>query len=90
MSWSESSVQTRCLREAEWRNQSSPPQSPGHKAFLWLGKEEREMVSEGRSIAPGVERPVTIFQKELLRKIQTPEKECEHTVLRQGAGNSTG
>lgn len=48
------------------------------------------MVSEGRSIAPGVERPVTIFQKELLRKIQTPEKECEHTVLRQGAGNSTG
>lgn len=48
------------------------------------------MVSEGRSIAPGVERPVTIFQKELLRKTQVPEKECEHTVLRQGAGNSAG
>lgn len=85
MPWPESGIQTKRSREAEWRKQSSLPPSPYHKTFFgWWKKQKKEVISEGRFIDPGVERPEPVFQKELLRKRQAPERECECAALRQG------
>ena len=83
-------------RQSVWEKQSGESRAPFHhpqitKVLFGWGKEEREeVISEERSIGPEIKKPVSIFQKQLLRKRQASDREYGCAALRQSAGNSSG